>query len=379
MYNELLQEFGIHQLNPGVSTGISWLPSDGPLITSSSPIDGCELGSVYTSDYIVYNRVIEIALHAFKSWKLIPAPKRGEIVRQIGQKLRQYKKALGKLIIIETGKPIQEGLGEVQEMIDICDYAVGLSRQLYGLTMHSERPMHRMYEQYHPLGPVGIITSFNFPMAVWSWNFMIALVCGDVCIWKPSEKTPLSAIACQNVISDIFRNNKLPEGICNLVNGDYQAGELISNDSRIPLVSATGSTKMGKSVGKAVSVRLGKTILELGGNNAVIISPYADLNLALISSVFGAVGTAGQRCTTTRRLIIHESIFDDFTKMLVKGYQQLKIGNPLDENIHVGPLIDKQAVENYLAAIKEIKSQGGKVIIEGVDKQGTKGYYSYFF
>jgi aldehyde dehydrogenase (NAD+) len=273
------------------------------------------------------------------------------------------------------GKSLQEGLGEVQEMIDICDFSVGLSRQLHGLTMHSERPGHRMYEQYHPLGIVGIISAFNFPVAVWSWNTMLAWICGDVAIWKPSEKTPLCGIACQKIIETFFKKNNVPEGVCCLVSGSREVGEWMSNDVRIPLVSATGSTRMGKAVAASVGQRLGRSLLELGGNNAIIISKEADLNIAMIAATFGAVGTAGQRCTTTRRLIIHEKIYNKFKDMLVHAYKQLKIGNPLNEKNHVGPLIDKDAVNMYLAAIEKCKAEGGKFIVEGGVLKG-KGYES---
>jgi aldehyde dehydrogenase (NAD+) len=309
--------------------------------------------------------VIAKAQEAFAVWRTVPAPQRGELVRQMGNKLREYKEPLGKLVSYEMGKSLQEGLGEVQEMIDICDFAVGLSRQLYGLTMHSERPGHRMYEQYHPLGIVGIISAFNFPVAVWSWNSMLAWVCGDVCIWKPSEKVPLSAIACQNIIQEVLRENGAPEGLSGLVIGDYKVGELLTNDGRVPLVSATGSTRMGKAVGAAVAQRLGRSLLELGGNNAIIISEHADLDLAIVGSVFGAVGTAGQRCTTTRRLIIHRSKYEEMKQRLVKAYGQLRIGNPLDQNNHVGPLIDKLAVQAYLGALKAVKEEGGKMLVDG--------------
>jgi len=263
------------------------------------------------------------------------------------------------------GKSLQEGYGEVQEMIDICDFAVGLSRQLHGLTMHSERPGHRMYEQWHPLGIVGIISAFNFPVAVWSWNTALAWVCGDVCIWKPSEKTPLCAVACQKIIADVFAANNVPEGVSCLVVGEREIGEKLSHDVRIPIVSATGSTRMGKAVGAAVGARLGRSLLELGGNNAIIISKDADLETSLIGCVFGAVGTAGQRCTTTRRLIIHEEVYDTFRDKLVNAYKQLRIGDPLDEKNHVGPLIDKSAVEMYEAAIEKCKGEGGNFIVEG--------------
>jgi aldehyde dehydrogenase (NAD+) len=319
--------------------------------------------------------VIEKAQAAFVEWRKIPAPKRGEIVRQLAERIRFYKEPLGKLVSYEMGKSLQEGLGEVQEMIDICDFAVGLSRQLYGLTMHSERPGHRMYEQYHPLGIVGIISAFNFPVAVWNWNTALAWVCGDVCVWKPSEKTPLTAIACQRITEEVFAANGVPEGVSGLVIGDGEIGKLMANDTRVPLVSATGSTRMGKSVGAAVGQRLGRSLLELGGNNAIIIAPSADLKMVVPGAVFGAVGTAGQRCTSTRRLIIHASIYDKVTEALTSAYKQLSIGNPLDQNNHVGPLIDQDAVNNYLIAIEAAQKEGGKVLVEGGVLSGP-GYES---
>src|SRR5436190_2494831 len=305
---DFLKIFNIQPVNPGVSTGQQWIKSTGEKIDSYSPVDGELIGSVMSADKKSYEAVIKQANDAFLSWRLLPAPKRGEIVRQVAEALRQKKEPLGKLVSYEMGKSLQEGYGEVQEMIDICDFAVGLSRQLYGLTMHSERPGHRMYEQWHPLGIVGIISAFNFPVAVWSWNSMIAWVCGNVCVWKPSEKTPLCAVACQHIVSNVFATNNIPEGVCNVVIGDREVGEWMANDRRIPLLSATGSTRMGKAVGAAVAARLGRTLLELGGNNAIIISKDADLDIAIRGAVFGAVGTAGQRCTTTRRLIIHADI-----------------------------------------------------------------------
>lgn len=322
-----------------------------------------------------YHQVIEKAQAAFVEWRKIPAPKRGEIVRQLAERIRFYKEPLGKLVSYEMGKSLQEGLGEVQEMIDICDFAVGLSRQLYGLTMHSERPGHRMYEQYHPLGIVGIISAFNFPVAVWNWNTALAWVCGDVCVWKPSEKTPLTAIACQRITEEVFAANGVPEGVSGLVIGDGEIGKLMANDTRVPLVSATGSTRMGKSVGAAVGQRLGRSLLELGGNNAIIIAPSADLKMVVPGAVFGAVGTAGQRCTSTRRLIIHASIYDKVTEALTSAYKQLSIGNPLDQNNHVGPLIDQDAVNNYLNAIEAAQKEGGKVLVEGGVLSGP-GYES---
>lgn len=371
----ILKELGINDSNQGVSTGLNWLKAKGEKIVSVSPVDGQPIASVTGADKNSYDAVVLKAQAAFAEWRLWPAPKRGEVVRQMGNELRKNKSALGKLVSYEMGKSFQEGMGEVQEMIDICDFAVGLSRQLHGLTMHSERPGHRMYEQYHPLGIVGIISAFNFPVAVWSWNAMLAWVCGDVCIWKPSEKTPLCGIACQKIVQKVFKENKVPEGVSGLITGGRETGEWMSNDSRIALVSATGSTRMGKAVAAAVGQRLGKTLLELGGNNAIIISKEADLNIALIAAVFGAVGTAGQRCTSTRRLIIHEKIYGKVKDLIVNAYKQLKIGDPLLEKNHVGPLIDKDAVEMYLQAIEKCKAAGGKFIVEGGVLKG-KGYES---
>ncbi|RYY69574.1 MAG: aldehyde dehydrogenase family protein [Chitinophagaceae bacterium] len=375
MMNAFLKELGILASNPGVSTGQNWIKSKGESITSYSPVDGLEIAKVNGADKNAYDAVVTKAQQAFEEWRTWPAPKRGEIVRQVGEELRRQKDALGKLVSYEMGKSLQEGLGEVQEMIDICDFAVGLSRQLHGLTMHSERPGHRMYEQYHPLGIVGVISAFNFPVAVWSWNSMLAWVCGDVCIWKPSEKTPLCAVACQKIIQKVFKKNNVPEGVSGLVIGGRETGEWMSNDVRIPLVSATGSTRMGKAVGAAVGQRLGRSLLELGGNNAIIISQDADLAIAMVAATFGAVGTAGQRCTTTRRLIIHEKVYNKFKEKLVHAYGQLKIGNPLNEKNHVGPLIDKDAVNSYLSAIEKCSNEGGKFIVEGGVLKG-KGYES---
>ena len=372
---DFLKSLGIENENKGVSTGIEWLSAKGENISSSSPVDGKLIASVTACDKKSYDAVVATAAKAFAEWRLWPAPKRGDVVRQIGNELRKNKNDLGKLVSYEMGKSLQEGMGEVQEMIDICDFAVGLSRQLYGLTMHSERPGHRMYEQYHPLGIVGIISAFNFPVAVWSWNAMLAMVCGDVCVWKPSEKTPLCGVACQNIIAKIFKENKVPEGVCNLITGAREAGEWMSNDVNIALLSATGSTRMGKAISAATGARLGKCLLELGGNNAIIISQHADLDMALIGCLFGAAGTAGQRCTTTRRLIIHEDVYDNFKKKLVTAYKQLQLGDPLQEGNHVGPLIDKDAVNMYLNAIDACKKQGGKFIVEGGALTG-KGFES---
>ncbi len=344
--HEALTTLGLQDINNGTSTGSTSF-SNGELIASFSPVDGNLIGKVKATTQEDYNKVMQTATAAFKEWRTKPAPLRGEIVRQFGEKLRAKKEALGKLVSYEMGKSYQEGLGEVQEMIDICDFAVGLSRQLHGLTMHSERPGHRMYEQYHPLGVVGVISAFNFPVAVWAWNTALAWVCGDVCVWKPSEKTPLCGVACQHIAAEVFAENNLPEGISCLINGDYKVGEFLTKDTRIPLISATGSTRMGKIVAKEVAGRLGKSLLELGGNNAIIVTPDADIKMTVIGAVFGAVGTAGQRCTSTRRLIIHESIYDTVKEAVVKAYKQLRIGNPLDENNHVGPLIDTDAVKMY--------------------------------
>ena len=351
-------------------TGTKWLAGKGPTLLSSSPADGKKIGEVSSASQSEYDNVIQKAQEAFSKWRMMPAPQRGEIVRQMGEAFRQHKAALGELVSYEMGKSLQEGLGEVQEMIDICDFAVGLSRQLYGLTMHSERPGHRMYEQYHPLGIVGIISAFNFPTAVWSWNAMIALVCGDVCVWKPSENTPFCAIACHHIISEVLQKNNVPEGVCNLIIGGREVGEWLAADTRIPLVSATGSTAMGRKVASVVGQRLGKTLLELGGNNAIIITPDADLDIAIRGAVFGAVGTAGQRCTTTRRLIIHESLYETVKQKLKGAYSQLRIGNPLDQQNHVGPLIDTDAVRRYLDAIEACKKEGGSFVVEGEVLQG---------
>ena len=374
--NDALSALGVAKLNRGSATGKTWLGSSTTAsIRSYSPVDGALIGEVGVTSEQDYETVIDSAVAAFKYWRMVPAPQRGEIVRQFGNKLRDYKEPLGKLVSYEMGKSYQEGLGEVQEMIDICDFAVGLSRQLHGLTMHSERPGHRMYDQYHPLGVVGIISAFNFPVAVWAWNTALAWVCGNVCVWKPSEKTPMCGVACQNIMAEVLKENDLPEGICSLVNGDYKLGERLTNDKRIPLISATGSTRMGRSVGSTVAKRFGKSILELGGNNAIIVTPDADLDVTLIGAVFGAVGTAGQRCTSTRRLIIHESIYHTVKEKLVAAYKQLRIGNPLDENNHVGPLIDADAVVTYNRALEAIDEVGGNIIVSGGHLKG-EGYES---
>jgi len=372
---DFFEILNLQKENKGASTGKNWLDTNGELLHSYSPVDGKLLASVTATDKESYEKIVQTAQESFSYWRMMPAPGRGEIIRQIGEALREYKEPLGKLVSYEMGKSLQEGYGEVQEMIDICDLAVGLSRQLYGLTMHSERRGHRMYEQWHPLGIVGIISAFNFPVAVWSWNSMLAWVCGDVCVWKPSEKTPLCAVACQHIISEVFASNNIPEGVCNLVIGNRDVGEWMANDPRIPLISATGSTRMGKAVGTAVASRLGKALLELGGNNAIIISKDADIDIAIRGAVFGAVGTAGQRCTTTRRLIIQEEIYDKVRDRLIGAYKKLTIGDPLNEKNLVGPLIDKDAVNMYLEAIKKCKAEGGKFIIEGEILKGD-GYES---
>jgi aldehyde dehydrogenase (NAD+) len=372
--NEALAQLGLKEMNNGTSTGSENF-SNGSVLESYSPVDGKLIGKVKCSTAEDYEKVMASAKTAFTFWRSIPAPKRGDIVRQFGDKLRVHKEALGKLVSYEMGKSYQEGLGEVQEMIDICEFAVGLSRQLHGLTMHSERPGHRMYEQYHPLGVVGIISAFNFPVAVWCWNTALAWICGDVCIWKGSEKTPLCSVACQNLFAEVASANNLPEGLSCIVTGDYKVGEMMTKDSRIPLISATGSSRMGRIVGATVAERFGKSLLELGGNNAIIIAPDADLKMVVPGAVFGAVGTAGQRCTSTRRLIIHESIYDKVRDAIVSAYNQIKIGNPLDENNHVGPLIDSDAVKMYNHALEKVVSEGGKVLVDGGVLSGD-GYES---
>ena len=359
-----LNLLGLSKENSGTKIGNSSIKG-GSVIQSYSPVDGSLIGAVDTTTREGYEAVMKSAEEAFKSWRVTPAPLRGEIVRQFGERLRTLKAPLGALVSYEMGKSLQEGLGEVQEMIDICDFAVGLSRQLHGLTMHSERPGHRMYEQYHPLGIVGIISAFNFPVAVWSWNTALALICGDVCVWKPSEKTPLCGVACQKILADVLEENNIPAGVSSLINGDYAVGEWMTEDPRMALISATGSIRMGKIVAQKVAARLGKSLLELGGNNAIIVTPDADLKMTLMGAVFGAVGTAGQRCTSTRRLIVHSTRYEAVKDALVKAYGQLKIGNPLDASMHMGPLIDTDSVNNYLNAIEKATEEGGKVIVPG--------------
>ena len=375
MIENELNLLGIKDNNSGVSTGLNWLKGNGNTIESYSPVDGALIASCTSASRDEYELIVQTAEKAFKEWRNWPAPKRGEVVRQIGDKLRANKHALGTLVSYEMGKSLQEGLGEVQEMIDICDFAVGLSRQLYGLTMHSERPLHRMYEQWHPLGIVGIISAFNFPVAVWSWNAALAFVCGDVCIWKPSSKVTMSAIATHKIIAEVFKDNNVPEGVSALMVSHNSIGEEMAKDKRIPLISVTGSTRVGKRIGGIVGERLGKVIQELGGNNAIIITEHANMEIAIRAAIFGAVGTAGQRCTTTRRLIIHASVYDNVINTLRKTYSQLKIGNPLDENNHVGPLIDVKAVEDYTSAIEKAIAEGGKILVEGGVCEG-EGYES---
>ena len=371
---EALKQLGVKDVNDGTSTGSNGFGS-GDLISSYSPTDGQLIGKVSTTTREDYDKIIKTAQDAFLQFRAMPAPQRGEIVRQFGNRLRELKEPLGKLVSYEMGKSLQEGYGEVQEMIDICDFAVGLSRQLNGQTIPSERPGHVMREQWHSLGIVGIISAFNFPVAVWSWNTALAWVCGDVCVWKASEKAPLCAVACQNIIAEVLKENNLPEGISCIINGDYTVGEFMTTDHRIPLISATGSTRMGRIVGATVAERFGKSLLELGGNNAIIITPTADLKVVVPGAVFGAVGTCGQRCTSTRRLIIHESVYDKVRDAIVGAYKQLTIGNPLDEKNHIGPLIDKDSVNTYLSAIEKAKAEGGNVLVEGGVFEG-EGYES---
>ena len=370
-----LSQLGISETNPGTQIGNA-SHNIGSTIASQSPVDGATIGSTGVCDAALYEEAITAATAAAKEWRNIPAPQRGEVVRLYGEALRQHKDALGALVSYEMGKSLQEGLGEVQEMIDICDFAVGLSRQLYGLTMHSERPGHRMYEQWHPLGVVGIISAFNFPVAVWNWNTALAWVCGNACIWKPSEKTPLTAVACQNIWNEVTADlDYVPKGLSCIIQGDYTVGEMMTHDKRVAMVSATGSIRMGKIVAQAVAARLGKSLLELGGNNAIIVEPDAELKMVVPGTVFGAVGTCGQRCTSTRRLIIHSSIYDKVVDALKSAYSQLRIGDPLDQNNHVGPLIDHDAVAAYSQALQDVVAQGGRILVEGGVLTG-EGYES---
>ncbi|MCK9204177.1 MAG: aldehyde dehydrogenase family protein [Bacteroidales bacterium] len=373
-----LKNLGIGPVNPGVSTGIAWLETHGDETISYSPVDATAIAKVKNATLDDYEHLMFKAQEAYLKWRIVPAPKRGEVVRQIGEALRKKKEELGYLVSLEMGKIYEEGLGEVQEMIDICDFSVGQSRLLNGATMHSERPFHRMYDQYHPLGIVGIITSYNFPVAVWGWNSMLAAIAGDVIIWKPSSKTPLCAIAVQKIIAETLRRNNVPEGVFNLIiTKSSVLGDNFAADKRIPLISVTGSTKVGKKIAGIVGNRLGKTILELGGNNAVIISQHANLDMTLQSVVFGSVGTCGQRCTSTRRLIVHESVFETVKERLVAAYQSIsdRIGNPLDKDTLIGPLMDGTAVKNFLHAIEEVRKEGGTVVFGGTTLRGEK-YHS---
>lgn len=371
-----LKRLGINDINPGACTGTQWFNTIGDIIESYSPADGALIGKIRQGTADDYEKIISLSQEAFKKWRLVPAPKRGEVVRQIGNALRDAKEDLGRLVSYEMGKIYQEGLGEVQEMIDICDFAVGLSRQLHGFTMHSERPEHRMYEQYHPLGIVGVISAFNFPVAVWSWNAMLALVCGDTVVWKPSSKVMLCAIAVHNIIADVLKKNNVPEGtVCLIAGNSKTVGDNFLGDKRVPLISATGSTNVGKRVGRIVGERLGRSLLELGGNNAIIITPDADMDMALRAVLFGAVGTCGQRCTSTRRLIIHESVYEQFRSKLVNAYKHVRIGHPLDPHTLVGPLIDKGAVKDFTNAIEQVKQEGGTIVCGGEVLTG-EGYES---
>jgi len=372
---KVLDELGLSAVNEGAWSGEA-ASCAGPLLDSVSPGTGERLGQVRLAAAEQYDALVEGALEAFERWRALPAPKRGDVVRQLAEALRARQDALGELVSLETGKIRAEGVGEVQEMIDICDFAVGLSRQLYGLTMHSERPRHRMYEHWHPLGITGVITAFNFPVAVWAWNAAIAWVCGNVVLWKPSEKTPLTAIACQRIAHDVLARNGFDRGVSNVVVGTVdEIGERLAADRRIPLVSATGSVRMGRRVGTVVAERLGKTILELGGNNAVVVTARADLDLALRAIAFGALGTAGQRCTTTRRVIVQDSVYDDLKERLLKVYETARIGDPLDPKTLVGPLVDREAVANVRAALDAVREQGGTILCGGDVLEGD-GYAS---
>ncbi len=366
-----LERLGISIINKGASTGAEWIDTQGEVLESYASCDGRLIASVKQGTWDDYESIMEKAQEAFKTWRMLPAPQRGEIVRQMGNEFRRHKEDLGRLVSYEMGKIYQEGLGEVQEMIDIADFSLGISRQLYGSTMHSERPRHRMYDQYHPLGVIGVITAFNFPVAVWAWNAMIALATGNVVVWKPSSKTPLCAVAIHNIIAGVLKSNKVPEGVCNLIIGSSKhIGDDFLADKRLPLISCTGSTAVGRRVGRIVGERLGRTLLELGGNNAIVISEKANQEMALMATVFGAVGTAGQRCTSTRRLIIHESVYEEFKTKLINAYKQIRIGCPLDPNVLVGPLIDKGAVQAFQYAQEQIIKEGGKILCGGKVLEG---------
>jgi aldehyde dehydrogenase (NAD+) len=371
LMSDVLKTLGIENENLGAFCG-EWL-GGGDMLESVSPIDGNVIGRVKQATEADYERVVTRAHKAFLKWRDLPAPARGETVRQLGNALREHKGALGALVTMEMGKIRAEGQGEVQEMIDICDFAVGLSRQLYGLTMHSERPGHRMYEQWHPLGVVGVISAFNFPVAVWAWNSALAAVCGDSTLWKPSSQTPLTAIACTKIAAKVCEQTGVDPAIFSLVIAPGRTvGDKLLHDKRIPLVSATGSCKMGYRVGSVVGQRLGRTILELGGNNAIIVTENADMDLATRAILFGAVGTAGQRCTSTRRIIAHNSIRPELTQRLLDGYKQVAIGNPLNEGTLMGPLIDTKAVATMMDAIETIKKEGGKILCGGEKLSGDK-------
>lgn len=365
----ILARLGLERENPGAFCG-EW-SGGGKLLESISPIDGQVLAGVHTATPQEYETVAQRAQEAFQQWQTLPAPRRGEIVRQLGDALRQVRKDLGRLVTLEAGKILAEGEGEVQEMIDICDFATGLSRQLYGLTIASERPRHRMFEQWHPLGVVGIITAFNFPVAVWSWNSALAAVCGDASIWKPSSETPLTAIAVTKIAERVCRQNQVDPAIFSLViGGGSTIGERLISDRRVALISATGSTKLGLHVGEVVARRLGRTLLELGGNNAIIVAPSADLELATRAILFGAVGTVGQRCTTTRRLIVHESVRETLVKRLLAAYKQVNIGNPLDSTTLMGPLINRESVEAMQEALECVRREGGEILYGGEPLDG---------
>lgn len=369
--HDVLARLGIKELNQGLSNGTDWIETTGEIATMVSPADGITIAKIQQATADDYENTVQLAQKAFVTWRMVPAPKRGEIVRQIGNALREHKDDLGRLVSYEMGKIYQEGLGEIQEMIDIADFAVGQSRQLYGLTMHSERDRHRMYEQYHPLGIVGVVTSFNFPVAVWAWNAMLALAAGDVVIWKPSSKVMTSAIAVHNIIKDVLITNGVPAGVLNLIiAGSKHIGDNFFADKRIPLISFTGSTHIGRKVSRIVGERLGRSLLELGGNNAIIITPSANMELAILATVFGAAGTAGQRCTTTRRLILHESIYDSFTQKLIAAYSQLRIAHPLAPDTHVGPLISKASVSDFEFAVKRVQEEGGNILFGGTVLSG---------
>ncbi|MBU1010537.1 MAG: aldehyde dehydrogenase family protein [Bacteroidetes bacterium] len=371
-----LDRLGIKPVNLGASTGAEWIETNGALLDSFSSCDGRLIASVKQGRWDDYETIMEKAQEAFKVWRMIPAPERGDIVRQMGNEFRRYKEDLGRMVSYEMGKIYQEGLGEVQEMIDIADFALGISRQLYGSTMHSERPKHRMYDQYHPLGIVGVITAFNFPVAVWAWNAMLALVTGNVVVWKPSSKVPLCAVAIHNIIADVLKRNNVPEGVTNLIIGSSKhIGDNFLADKRLPLISCTGSTAVGRRVGRIVGERLGRTLLELGGNNAIVVTENANLDMAIRATVFGAVGTTGQRCTSTRRLIIHESVYDKFRDQLISAFEQVRIGCPLDPNVLVGPLIDKGAVEAFRFAQEQLLKEGGRILTGG-DVLSGPGYES---